>query len=206
MKSLIAKAIFNSCSYSEFRKRVSDLLRDNKSTAKEQSETLTHYSSLNATRMNRLEKTIQLSDEITRQLKSLRSTYIWLVISEGWCGDGAQLIPIFNKMAEASKGKVDLKIVLRDENVALMDLFLTNKTRSIPKLIVINKETGSALAHWGPRPKGAADLVSDYKKMHGAIDETIKVNLQLWYLHDKGISAQNEIMEMMLDLDANSDF
>lgn len=206
MKSIIAKAIFDSRSYLEYRKLVSDLLRDNKSTGNEQSEILTYYSSLNETRMSRLEKTIQLSDEMIQRLKSLKSAYIWLVISEGWCGDAAQLVPVFNKMAEASKGKIDLRIVLRDENEALMNLFLTNKTRSIPKLIVINKETGSALAHWGPRPKGATDLFDAYKKRHGTIDETMKSDLQLWYLNDKGISAQNEIMGMMLDLDANSDF
>lgn len=202
MKSIIAKAIFNSHSYLEYRKLISDLLRNHQSTGSEQSEALTHYSNLNETRMNRLDKTLKLSDDIIRQLQSLQSNYIWLVITEGWCGDAAQLVPIFNKMTEASEGKIDLKIVLRDENDALMNLFLTNKTRSIPKLIVINKETGSALAHWGPRPDGATDLVNTYKKKFGSIDETAKTELQLWYLKDKGVSAQNEIMEMMLDLDA----
>jgi hypothetical protein len=201
MKSIIAKAIFNSHSYLEYRKLISDLLRNHQSTGSEQSEALTHYSNLNETRMNRLDKTLKLSDDIIRQLQSLQSNYIWLVITEGWCGDAAQLVPIFNKMTEASEGKIDLKIVLRDENDALMNLFLTNKTRSIPKLIVINKETGSALAHWGPRPDGATDLVNTYKKKFGSIDETAKTELQLWYLKDKGVSAQNEIMEMMLDLD-----
>jgi thioredoxin-like negative regulator of GroEL len=71
-----------------------------------------------------------------------------MVISEGWCGDGAQLIPVFDKMVAESDGKIDMKIVLRDENEELMNLFL-NKAKSIPKLIVINKETGGALAHWG---------------------------------------------------------
>jgi hypothetical protein len=67
-------------------------------------------------------------------------------------------------MVAESDGKIDMKIVLRDENEELMNLFLTNKAKSIPKLIVINKETGGALAHWGPRPKGATDLINNYKK------------------------------------------
>ncbi len=202
MKSIIAKAIFNSHSYLEYRKLISDLLRNHQSTGSEQSETLTHYSNLNETRMNRLDKTLKLSDDTIRQLQSLQSEYVWLVITEGWCGDAAQLVPVFNKMAEASEGRINLKIVLRDENEELMNLFLTNKTRSIPKLIVINKDTGSALAHWGPRPEGATDLINDYRKKFGSIDETVKTELQLWYLQDKGISTQNEIMGMMLDLDS----
>jgi hypothetical protein len=205
MKIPIGKALFNSHPYSEYRKLVSDLLRNEKSTGKEQSPELTNYSSLNETRMNRLDKTMKISEEITQNLKSLQNEYIWLVISEGWCGDAAQLLPIFDKMADASEGKIELKIVLRDENEELMNLFLTNKAKAIPKLIVINRETGGALAHWGPRPKGAADLITNYKKEHGALDETVKADLQLWYLHDKGLSTQNEIIGMMLDLDSQID-
>lgn len=201
MKIPVAKALFKSHSYAEYRKLVSDLLRDEKSTGNEQSPELTLYSGLNETRMNRLEKTMKIPEEISQKLKSLKNEYIWLVISEGWCGDAAQLLPVFNAMAMASDGKVELKIVLRDENEELMDLFLTNKAKAIPKLIVINRETGGVLAHWGPRPKGASELIDDYKKNHGAIDETAKTELQIWYLHDKGESTQNEIIDMMLDLD-----
>ena len=53
MRKSIAKALFNSHSYSEYRKLVSDLLKDDKSTGKEQSTDLTNYSHLNETRMNR---------------------------------------------------------------------------------------------------------------------------------------------------------
>lgn len=199
MKIPVAKALFNSHSYSEYRKLVSDLLLEGKSTGHEQSEDLTHYSTLNETRMNRLDKTIKITEENSLKLKSLNSEYIWLVISEGWCGDAAQLLPIINKMAVES-GKIDLRIVLRDENEELMKLFLTNKNKAIPILIVVDKETGSVLGKWGPRPKGAADLIIDYKKEFGVIDETAKANLQLWYLHDKGLSTQEEILNLMQNL------
>ncbi len=204
MKTTIAKALFNSHSYLEYRKMVSDLLRDEKSTGNEQSPELTHYTTLNETRMNRLDKTMKILPEVAARLKQLKGEYIWLVISEGWCGDAAQLLPIFDKMATASEGAIDLKIVLRDENEEFMNLFLTNKARAIPKLVLINRETGSALAHWGPRPKGATDLIVNYKKEHGLLDETAKADLQLWYLHDKGQSTQSEIIDMMIDFDAEN--
>ena len=200
MKIPIAKALFNSHSYSEYRKLISDLLLEKKSTGDEQSEDLTHYSELNETRMNRLDKTIKITEETSLKLKSLQSEYIWLVISEGWCGDAAQLLPIINKMTIES-GKIDLRIVLRDENEELIKLFLTNKKKAIPILIVVDKETGSVLGNWGPRPQAAADLVTDYRKEFGVIDETLKTNLQLWYLHDKGITTQNELADIMLELE-----
>ena len=193
MKTSVAKALFNSHSYPEYRKLISDLLLEGKSTGNEQSEDLTHYSTLNKTRMNRLNKTMKITDENSLKLKSLKGEYIWLVISESWCGDAAQIVPIVNKMAEES-GKIELKIVLRDENEDLMNLFLTNKAKAIPIVIVINKETGDVLGNWGPRPKGAADFIKNYKKEFGAIDETAKNELQLWYLHDKGLSTQEELI------------
>ncbi|MFV8345222.1 thioredoxin family protein [Flavobacterium sp. ZB4P13] len=201
MKIPVAKALFNSHSYPEYRKLVSDLLLEGKSTGNEQSEDLKQYSELNETRMNRLDKTMKITEENSLKLKNLNSEYIWLVISEGWCGDAAQLLPVINKMAIDS-GKIELKIVLRDENDELMKLFLTNKNKSIPIVIIVDKETGSVLGKWGPRPKGATDLITDYKKEFGVIDETAKTNLQLWYLHDKGISTQNELINLMLDLES----
>ncbi|MFV7234061.1 thioredoxin family protein [Flavobacterium sp. ZB4R12] len=200
MKTTVAKALFHSHSYSEYRKLVSDLLFEGKSTGNEQSEDLTHYSSLNETRMDRLDKTMRIPEENILKLKNLKREYIWLVISEGWCGDAAQILPIFNKMTIASEDKIEMKIVLRDENEELMKLFLTNKKKAIPKLIVINRETGSVLGSWGPRPKGAANLINDYKKEFGVIDETVKTNLQLWYLKDKGLSTQEEIINLMQNL------
>ena len=201
MKTAIAKALFNSHPYLEYRKLVSDLLLENKSTGNEQSDDLTNYSSLNETRMNRLDKTMKITEENTLTLKSLEREYIWLVISEGWCGDAAQLLPVVNKMAIES-GKIDLRIVLRDENDDLMKLFLTNNSKSIPIVIIVDKQTGELMGHWGPRPKGAIALIQDYKKEFGVVDETAKTNLQLWYLHDKGLTTQKEIIDLMLEIES----
>ena len=199
MKIPIAAALFNSYSYKEYRKLISDLLLDKKSTGNEQSDDLRHYSELNDTRMHRLDKTIKITDENIQKLKNLKGEYIWLVISEGWCGDAAQLLPIMSKMAVES-GKIELKIVLRDENEELMSLFLTDNKKSIPILIVVDKASGTVLDKWGPRPKAATDLISDYKKEFGAIDETAKANLQLWYLHDKGLSTQDELVNLLVNI------
>lgn len=196
MESIIQSSLANSITYETYRNTIDVLLKEGKSTGHEQSEALTHYSELNVTRMNRLDKTMIVADEFTKQLKDLKGDYLWLVISEGWCGDAAQLVPIFHKMAELSPN-IEMKIALRDDNDALMNLFLTNGARSIPKLIVIDKNTLEVLGDFGPRPQEAKQLILDYKAEHGVVDETAKTNLQLWYLHDKGLSTQQEIMAVM---------
>jgi hypothetical protein len=153
--------------------------------------------------MHRLEKTIKISDEVVFKLKSLKNEYIWLIISEGWCGDAAQLLPIFNKM-DAVSDKIEMKIVFRDENQELMNLFLTNGAKAIPKLIILDKNTLNVEGNWGPRPKGAIDLIQNYKDNFRVIDETAKAELQLWYLHDKGLSTQNEVAELLLAIESEN--
>ena len=195
MKNTIQQTLLNSFSYSEYRKKVTELIAEGKSTGHEQSNDLLHYSELNEARMNRLEKTIEIVDEVKAKLENLDKKYIWLVLAEGWCGDAAQVLPVIHKMAETTN-KVELKIALRDDNDALMQHFLTNGGKAIPKLIVLDAETSEVIADWGPRPHGAKQLILDYKAEHGVVDETAKIELQKWYLHDKGISIQQEIVEM----------
>lgn len=195
MKNTIQKTLLNSFSYSEYRKKVTELIAEGKSTGHEQSDDLLHYSQLNEARMNRLEKTIAIVDEVKAKLENLDKKYIWLVLAEGWCGDAAQILPVIHKMAETTN-KVELKIALRDDNDALMQHFLTNGGKAIPKLIVLDAETSEVIADWGPRPHGAKQLILDYKADQGVVDETAKIELQKWYLHDKGISIQHEIVEM----------
>lgn len=197
MKEILKNALNNSYSYQDYRKTVTDLLQEGKSSGAIQSEALVNYSRLNETRMHRLDKTIVIDQTIVSKFKAIQSKYIWLVIAEGWCGDAAQILPIFNKMSEVSD-HIDFKIVFRDDNEALMNLFLTNGSKSIPKLIILDKNALDVIADWGPRPKGAIDLVQNYKDKFGVIDDTIKAELQMWYLHDKGLSTQKEIMELLI--------
>jgi hypothetical protein len=196
MKNIIVKAQDHSFSYNEYREYVSKLISEGKSTGHTQTEDLLHYSELNETRLKRLDKTIKVIPEIEQELINLSKKYTWLVISEGWCGDAAQLLPIMNKMAEVSEN-IDLQIVLRDDNDELMSQFLTNGGKAIPKLIILD-ENNNLIADWGPRPEPARKLIADYKAANGLVDEPVKIELQKWYLQDKGITTQNEIMALMI--------
>ena len=197
MKVAVAQGLMNSHSYTKYRAIVTELLAQGKVSGNRQSEDLLIYTHLNEVRMNRLDKKMVISEDIIQKLVSFKKHYIWLVLSEGWCGDAAQILPIINKMA-AFSNHIDLKIVFRDDNEALMNLFLTNGNKAIPKLIVLDTTAEKVLGSWGARPKGAADMIKSYKQQYGSTDETAKKELQLWYLHDKGISTQNEIVELML--------
>lgn len=192
MKNIIEKSLENTLSYQEYRDLVENLLKEGKSTGEQQSEALTNYSMLNDRRMKRLDKTIKINEETAVEIKAINEPQTWLVLTEGWCGDAAQNIPVIHKIAELSN-KIDLKLVLRDENEELMDLFLTNGGRSIPKLIALDSEN-NVIDTWGPRPTTATKMVADYKAKHGSLDPQFKQDLQVWYNKDKGVDVQNDFV------------
>ena len=196
MKEILKKSLENSVCYLEYRNKIKDYLLQDVSQFSLDEQHLHHYTQLNEARMNRIEKTVALDNITINTLKSISKKYIWLLISEGWCGDSAQIVPILSKMVDASEN-IDLKIVFRDENNDLMNLFLTNQSRSIPKLIILDAPTLTVINTWGPRPLGATSLVNNYKLENGVFDENGKIALQKWYLQDKGISIQNEILELL---------
>lgn len=133
MNSIIKESLDQSFSYEEYRNLLTNLLKVGKTTGNDQSEAMIHYAELNEARLHRLDKTMQVTDEVQLKLEQLTKEYLWLVITEGWCGDAAQILPIINKMALVSD-KVELRIILRDDNEEVMNMFLTNGTKSIPKL------------------------------------------------------------------------
>ncbi len=200
MQNIINRSIQKSISYTEYRNLVSELVAQGKSTGNEQSEDLLNYSSLNDRRMKRLDKTLKVSEENVSLIKQNSQEQTWLVITESWCGDAAQTMPMIHKISEASD-KIDLKVVLRDDNEALINEFLTNGNKAIPKLIVLDKKTNEVLKSWGPRPKTATKMVNDYKEKNGGLDPEFKEDLQKWYNKDKGNDTQEDLMDI-LDLSA----
>lgn len=195
MKSILANSLQNSISYSAYRTLVSQLLAEGKSTGPNQSEDLTNYSKLNDRRMQRLDKTIKINQETCTFIQNIDQQQTWLVITEGWCGDAAQNVPVINKLAELN-AKINLRLVLRDENLALMDQFLTNGGRSIPKLIALDSDH-NVLFTWGPRPSTATQMVVDYKNEHGVLDAAFKQDLQVWYNKDKGQTLQADFKALL---------
>jgi Thioredoxin len=195
MKELLQNALKNALSYKEYITLIENLAKENKSTGHTQTEDLWHYSTLNLSRMSRLNKTIKIPEEIKIALENITKKQTWIVLTEGWCGDAAQIIPIIHKMAQENC-QITLRLVLRDENDALMQEFLTNGGRAIPILIILD-ENFEVQNHWGPRPKDAKNIILDYKAKHGIVDESAKIDLQKWYFSDKGISTMQEIMALI---------
>jgi len=155
---------------------------------------------LNFTRLSRIYRTTVLKPELLGAIKKIDMPMIWLLILESWCGDGAQSAPVIARLAHQSPF-VSLKIILRDEHPEIMDKYLTNGSRSIPKLIFFDTGTLKELELWGPRPANIQEAFLEYKKDHPGLshDELMK-ELHLLYARDHSESLQAEMTAIMTDL------
>ena len=200
----IKESLENSFSYLEYRKLVSDLAEKGETTGVEQSPAFINYTRLNDRRMKRWDKTLKFSDEVIEKIKSVEQQVTWLVLTESWCGDASPALPVMHKIAELNPN-ITLSIILRDENLDIMNQFLTNGSMSIPKLISIDDFEGRVNITWGPRSMKATQLVDDYKKEHGQLTPEFKQDLQVFYNKDKGQSILKDLLRLFpLKLISNS--
>lgn len=190
----------NGMNYSSYRELINSLFAEGKTTGDDHSEGMLHYTKMNNQRMNRVEKTTVLNDDLLEAISNVKENYNFLVISEGWCGDAAQILPVIEKIVGASNGKFDLKIVLRDKNLELMDTYLTNGGRAIPVLLVLDANKNSVLPKWGPRPQNLQALLKQWKQ---EIEDAGLIAEQLhgWYAKDKTQATQVELTELLRQLD-----
>ncbi len=186
-------------SYTQYRQLIDELMTENKTTGETQSEELTVYARLNIQRMARLDKKAELLPEMTAALAELTQTYEWVIITEGWCGDAAQIVPVLEKIAQASQGRIRTHYLLRDENLDLMDHYLTNGGRSIPKLLILHADTLTEVTNWGPRPALAQDLFLEMKAA-GATHEEFAEALHGWYAKNKTQATQHELLDIVRGL------
>lgn len=152
---------------------------------------------MNDHRVKRIDKTIEIIPELESIIQPIKDNWEWIVLIESWCGDGAQNLPIIAKMASLSD-RIKLTIILRDENPEIMDAHLTNGARAIPKLICINKDNGKEIGAWGPRPGSIQKQVIKIKAENPLIShDEFGRNLHLLYAKDKGLSLQNEFVNLI---------
>ncbi len=189
-----SRAIKAGLNYNAFRTMVTKLLAEGKVTGLEQKPSYLEYTKLNDHRMNRWDKHFQPSVQMLRTVADIDQPRIWLMITEGWCGDSAQILPAVANIAAHNK-LIDLRVILRDENDEIMQKFLTNGTRSVPILVCLDQNF-RVLWHWGPRPKGALELIARAKQ-EGTESSVWKEALHLWYARNKQEDLQAELIELI---------
>lgn len=169
-------------------------LAQGRTSGDDQSEKMLEFTRLNLRRMQRIDKTLRVPGYVTESLQNIAGSLQWWVITEAWCGDSAQVLPVIARFAAESEGRIGLHIIFRDENPDIIDRYLTNGGRSVPKLVAFGT-AGRECFTWGPRPTEARKLIMDWKANPGDRSwEDIERELHTWYAHDKGQSTIEELM------------
>jgi hypothetical protein len=184
--------------YQQYRILIDELLLQRKTTGSDDSDAMLHYTKMNVQRMNRVDKTVKLNEDFLNVLDTVKTKYRFLVISEGWCGDAAQIVPIFDKIATSFTEKFELRFVLRDKNLPLIDAHLTKGGKAIPVLLILD-EKGDVVKKWGPRPDVLQELLAGWKRDSSDMME-IAEKLHGWYAKDKTQTTQQELTEIFKDL------
>lgn len=193
---LVQESLDKGMSYYQYRDLVQYLAENDQTTGPVQSEANINYTQLGNRRMKRWDKTFKVPSDLQEKITQLDADLEFLVLAESWCGDAAPSLPIINKVV-ALNPNFDLKIVLRDEHLELMDAFLTNGARSIPKLIVLDKKNNEIVGEWGPRPSIATKMVEDFKAQNGQLTADFKKDLQLWYNKNKGENILEDLKNLL---------
>jgi hypothetical protein len=152
------------------------------------------YTKLNLSRTKRWLKTARLNEETIAAVKAIQKAQTWIVITEPWCGDAAHSVPFIEMIAKENP-LIKTIYELRDSEPFRIDSYLTNGSKSIPKLIM-RDENGNDLAVWGPRPEECQAFFQKFVDDKADLD-TMKEALQVWYNQDKGNGIQQELTKLI---------
>lgn len=180
--------------YSEYVRLFGEILNSNNPSPPYNDPDYFNYTKLNESRMKRWVKTMELDNDLVGLLEGMTTSQHWIIITEPWCGDASHIVPFLVRTAGLSS-IITYELQLRDSEPFLINSYLTNGGKAIPKLIS-RDENGNDLFTWGPRPAGAQDLMNRLKE-ENADFERIKVELQNWYNQDKGKEIQNELKTLL---------
>ena len=190
----VTKDFYNTLpDFDTYYKHITTLFEEGKTTGVNQSEAMLNYTKLSLTRTKRGLKTYKLAADLVETVKK-NPTKNWMLISEAWCGDAGNIIPIMKLLSEEVEG-VTLRVMLRDEYPEIMENYLTNGGRSIPIFVLFDEEFNE-IKRWGPRPEPAQNMVMEHKTNPKLSYEEFSVELQKWYVKDKTQTLQKELIEL----------
>jgi len=160
------------------------------------------YTKLNLARINRINNQFNFSDSLKSTISEIPTKWRWIMLAESWCGDVAQVGPVIAQIAESSEN-IEFSVALRDKNLNLMDQFLTNGGRSIPKLICFDASTYQVIGSWGPRPQALQVLLNNWSSEPLTLMQKAE-KLHKWYADDKTEHTQIELNEVLKQWIAHS--
>lgn len=204
MEHLPQSALEQALRYTAFRQMADQEAEAQLTEEHTQELAMQAYIRQNVQRMRRWDRTLTLSEAEQARLEALPAPIMLVVLAETWCGDVSQILPVVNKLAESVE-QLSLHILLRDQHLEVMDAFLTNGGRAIPKVLLVDPSDLRVLGTWGPRPEAAQALMREVKAVEVTLPEEERAayhkkgveSIHAWYARDKGRAIIAELLEAL---------
>ena len=134
---------------------------------------------------------VRLPQPLVERATAVPGRWHLLVLSEDWCGDAVNTVPVLARLAEAVPN-LDVRLLGRDDNPDLMDAHLTNgRSRSVPVVMLLDEDYAER-GWWGPRPSELqAWVMEEGLKLES--EERYK-HVRRWYARDKGRTTLEEVI------------
>ena len=182
-------------SFEHYLEFVEELVSNHLHSGETDDALLKKFTATNQERLQRTYSKFTLTQTEAQQVSKL-APQTWILIGESWCGDVNSSLPVIAKLAQASAGAITLRIILRDQNPDVMNLYLSpTGGRSIPKLIIFNID-GQEVGNWGSRPQGLNKLAAAWKEEKLPFMEIVK-HVYAWYDEPEN---QHEIAKEVLEI------
>lgn len=154
------------------------------------------YTIENMERMKKVLHTLSIDQKLYNLLHHNKRSMVWVVLTEPWCGDASQIVPALAAFAEIN-ANISFKILLSDTHTQIMDRYLTNGSRSIPKLVCIDEKSWKEIGVWGPRPQNLQQIVLEQKNNPNlSFGEKVR-QIHAWYEENKTRDIQLEFIELL---------
>ena len=142
---------------------------------------------------NGLYRTLPLSPGFVDRARAVPGRWHLLVLSEDWCGDAVNTVPLIARLVEQVPS-LDLRILARDQNLDVMAEHLTNGTKSIPVVMVLDEHF---VEHgwWGPRPSELQAWVLS-EGIALPKEERYRLTRQ-WYARDRGETTLEDVVSLL---------
>lgn len=140
-----------------------------------------------------IDQHVEVDPEKVTELATSPHQWRLLVIAAEWCGDAVNLVPVLGRLA-ARVPNLEMRVIDREANPALMDAHLTNGGRAIPVAILLDEEF-HVRGVWGPRPAPLQQWFWSDGQTHEKGDRYRE--LRRWYANDRGRTTVREVVDMV---------
>ena len=137
-------------------------------------------------------RTAAVAPEAVERLRAASGQFRLLILSEDWCGDCVSVVPVLARLVE--QAGMDLRVLARDAHDDLMSGHLSSGTRSIPVVMVLDRDCREH-GWWGPRPAALQRWYRNEGLLLPGPERSRRK--RAWYARDRGRTTVAEVLDVV---------